>query len=165
MKNGLIQTEQMPIYQIVVLCFGTPTVAGDSLGPLTGSALIERGAPCFVYGTLNRPVTAKNMDDYMNFIKCAHDGALLLAVDAGLGDKGKIGSYSIRSDGVCPAAVGGKKARVGDVGILGIVGSREGDHYAALLSASTLKVQEMANKLSVVIKCAVESFIGNMRTV
>ena len=97
--------------QIVVVCFGTPSIAGDSLGPEVGSLLRDdKHFPAFVYGTLDRPVTGRNMHEWMRFVKEAHAGALLLAVDACLGDAGNLGRISVRSDGVCPAAWEGEES-------------------------------------------------------
>ena len=52
--------------QIVVVCFGTPAISGDSLGPEVGSLLrADSSFPAFVYGTLDRPITGKNMGEWM----------------------------------------------------------------------------------------------------
>ena len=142
---------------IVVVCFGTPAISGDSLGPTVGSILrADKSFPAFVYGTLDRPVTGKNMTEWMDFVRGAHSDALLLAVDACLGDAGNLGRISIRSDGVCPAAVGGKKKRFGDVGIIAVVGDRAGDALTELMQANALYVSELARKVADLIKSAVE---------
>lgn len=112
--------------------------------------------PHFVYGTVNRPVTAKNMDGYLALVAGAHKGALVLAVDASLGDEKGLWRFTFRSDGVCPAAVGGRKKRVGDVGILGVVGARDKDHMSELLTASALKVRVLADKMAFVIASALK---------
>ena len=55
--------------QLVVVCFGTPSIAGDSLGPEVGSLLRDdKHFPAFVYGTLDRPVTGRNMHEWMRFV-------------------------------------------------------------------------------------------------
>lgn len=96
--------------QLVVVCFGTPAIAGDSLGPEVGTLLREDSRfPAFVYGTLDHPITGKNMSEWMKFIKETHRDAVIVSVDACLGDKRHLGKISVRSDGVCPAAVGGKR--------------------------------------------------------
>ena len=46
----------------VILCIGSDLSVGDSLGPLCGTMLSERtGADIFVYGTLKKTVTAKEV--------------------------------------------------------------------------------------------------------
>lgn len=146
--------------QIVVVCFGTPTVNGDSFGPRVGSFLKENNLPCFVYGTLENPVTARNMSEYIAFIKRVHSGGTILTVDASLGKRERIGKIAVRTDGVCPAGIKGEKRRFGDVGVLGVVGDKDTDHMSALLTANTDKVSKMADKVAVLIKDAIESILN-----
>lgn len=142
--------------QIVIVCFGTPSIAGDSLGPEVGSLLREdKSFPAFVYGTLDRPVTGRNMNEWISFVRETHKGAILLAVDACLGDAANMGRISVRSDGVCPAAVGGRKSRFGDVGIIAVVGDKSGDALTELMQASAVYVSELAHKVADLIKSAV----------
>lgn len=142
--------------QIVIVCFGTPSIAGDSLGPEVGSLLREdKSFPAFVYGTLDRPVTGRNMNEWISFVRETHKGAILLAVDACLGDAANLGRISVRSDGVCPAAVGGRKSRFGDVGIIAVVGDKSGDALTELMQASAVYVSELAHKVADLIKSAV----------
>lgn len=108
--------------QTVIVCFGTTAISGDSLGPMVGSILREKyDIPAFVYGTEDCSINGKNMDEWIDFIRQVHEGAVFIAVDASLGTEQKVGQIVLRSDGVCPAAIKGKKQRFGDVGILGVV--------------------------------------------
>lgn len=142
--------------QLVVVCFGTPAIAGDSLGPEVGTILREdKNFPAFVYGTLDRPVTGRNMNEWISFVRETHKGAVLLAVDACLGEASNLGRISVRSDGVCPAAVGGKKSRFGDVGIIAVVGDKSGDALTELMHANAVYVSELAHKVADLIKSAV----------
>lgn len=141
---------------LVVVCFGTPAIAGDSLGPEVGTILREdKNFPAFVYGTLDRPVTGRNMNEWISFVRETHKGAVLLAVDACLGEASNLGRISVRSDGVCPAAVGGKKSRFGDVGIIAVVGDKSGDALTELMQANAVYVSELAHKVADLIKSAV----------
>ena len=142
--------------QLVVVCFGTPAIAGDSLGPEVGTILREdKNFPAFVYGTLDRPVTGRNMNEWISFVRETHKGAVLLAVDACLGEASNLGRISVRSDGVCPAAVGGKKSRFGDVGTIAVVGDKSGDALTELMQANAVYVSELAHKVADLIKSAV----------
>lgn len=141
--------------QVVVICFGTPLVSGDALGPKVGTLLQRWGAPCFVYGTEARPVTAINMSEYMAHIKAVHHQAVVLAVDASLGRREKIGQISIRKDGVCPAGVKGAKRRFGDVGLLAVVGENNAEPMKELLTIQEDYITKMAHKVAVVIKQAI----------
>ncbi len=135
--------------QIVVVCFGTTAISGDALGPMVGSQLVDKyNVPAFVYGTENHCVNGKNMKEWLNFIRAVHSDALFVAVDAGLGAKDKVGRLVIRDDGVCPAAIKGKKERFGDIGILGIVAENKGDALMQLMTVSPLYVAEMADKIA-----------------
>lgn len=140
---------------VVVVCFGSPSIAGDSLGPEVGSLLrADPAFPAFVYGTLDRPVTGKNMGEWMSFVREVHSDALLLAIDACLGDKDNLGKISVRGDGVCPAAACGKKKRFGDVGIIGVVGDKKGDPLAELMQADLDAVGALARKIAEIVKAA-----------
>lgn len=146
--------------EIVVVCFGAPSIAGDALGPFVGSALVEKyNLPCYVYGTLDRPLTAKNMDEYLSAISVMHPSAVVLSVDASLGKKERIGKFTLRDDGVCPAAVGGRKQRYGDVGILGVVGVNDGNYMHELLNANGVEVSKMADKIAFVIFSAINELL------
>lgn len=46
--------------EIVIVCFGTGEVTGDSLAPMVGTALKEKyNIKTFVYGYLNDDINAK----------------------------------------------------------------------------------------------------------
>ncbi len=135
------------------MCFGTPSVSGDSLGPKVGTLLRDKyNVPAFVYGTTDKPVHGKNMPEWMDFIANVHEDALIIAVDASLGDKKKVGSIMVRGDGVCPAAVKGKKRRFGDIGVLGVVGESGSDALMELMQVSELYVDELADKVADMLK-------------
>lgn len=141
--------------QIVVVCFGTPQVSGDALGPKVGTLLQQWNIPCFVYGTVSRPVTAKNMSEYMWHIERVHGDATILSVDASLGKREKIGQIAVRKDGVCPAGVKGEKRRFGQVGVLGVVGENGGNPMKALLTINEDYISKMAYKVALMIKQAI----------
>lgn len=140
---------------VVVVCFGSPSIAGDSLGPEVGTLLREDPSfPAFVYGTLDRPVTGKNMEEWITFVKEAHKGAVFLAVDACLGDARSLGKISVRGDGVCPAAACGKRKRFGDVGVIGVVGDKSGDPLEELMGADLTLVSALARTITSLIRSA-----------
>lgn len=142
--------------QVVIVCFGTNAISGDALGPMVGTLLTDKyDVPCFVYGTQERNVNGKNMQEWLTFIKAAHEGALFVAVDASLGKKDKVGEVVLRDDGVCPAGVSGKTKRFGDVGVLGVVAQNRGNALMQLLTVSPLEVSVLADKIAVLIKNAI----------
>ena len=141
--------------QIVVVCFGTPSVSGDALGPKVGTLLQGWNMPCFIYGTEARPVTASNMAEYMDMVEKAHGGCIVLSVDASLGKRERIGQISVKKDGVCPAGIKGEKRRFGNVGILGVVGENTKEPMKELCAVNDDYISKMAYKMAVVIKQAI----------
>lgn len=141
--------------EVVVVCFGTTAISGDSLGPLVGTLLTQKYCvPAFVYGTSEAQINGKNMHDWMSFIRAAHSNALIVSVDASLGAKDKVGQVVMRDDGVCPSGVTGKTERFGDVGILGIVAQKHGDALMQLMTVSPLYVDKLANEIAYMVKTA-----------
>ena len=54
----------------VIVCIGTDLAVGDSLGPYTGTLLVnEKNNDFIVYGTLDFPITAKETDTLTKTIK------------------------------------------------------------------------------------------------
>ncbi|KGT39447.1 MAG: spore protease YyaC [Weizmannia coagulans] len=109
--------------ELVVVCIGTDRSTGDSLGPLTGTFLEETGLACFnVYGTLDKPVHALNLEENIERIYQKHHDPFIIAVDACLGKMKSVGMIQIGDGPVKPGA-GVKKdlPPVGDIHITGIV--------------------------------------------
>ena len=143
---------------VVVVCFGTTAISGDSLGPQVGSMLRDvYNVPAFVYGTEEHSVNGKNMAQWLAFIKAVHEGAIFIAVDASLGSREKVGQILLRNDGVCPAAIKGKKTRFGDVGILAVVAENGDDPLMRLMAVSQVYVSNLAHKISILLKTALLS--------
>lgn len=141
--------------QIVIVCFGTMSISGDSLGPMVGTLLRTRyNVPAFVYGDRSCSVNGKNMAEWLNFIKQAHKDAIFVAVDASLGSADSVGRIVVRSDGVCPAAIKGKKERFGNVGVLGVVAENKGDPLMQLMSVSPPYVEKMADEVALLLRSA-----------
>jgi len=142
--------------QLVIVCFGTTAISGDSLGPVVGTMLREKyNVPAFVYGTEEHTVNGKNMTEWINFITSVHKDALIIAIDASLGRAEKVGQIVFRSDGVCPAAIKGKRTRFGDVGILAVVAPSGDDPLMQLMQVEQSFILEIANKVSALVKNAI----------
>lgn len=135
----------------VVLCIGSDLSVGDSLGPLVGTILksLLSEHNIFVYGTLSKPVTAKEVG-YMNeFLSRTHPGQKVIAVDAAVGCADDVGLIKIAPKGIKPGSGADKKlSSVGDVSVMGIVAEKSLFNYA-LFSATRLNmVYKMANIIS-----------------
>lgn len=65
---------------IVFLCIGTDRSTGDSLGPLIGYKLNQmKISKATVFGTLERPVHAMNLENYMAVLRTCYQDDLIVA--------------------------------------------------------------------------------------
>ncbi|WP_079505967.1 spore protease YyaC [Mesobacillus jeotgali] len=108
---------------IVFVCIGTDRSTGDSLGPLIGTLLEEKEiAPYHVYGTLDDPIHAVNMDAKLAEIKQKHFNPYIIGIDACLGRLKSVGSIQVGNGPVKPGAgVNKELPEVGEMHITGIV--------------------------------------------
>lgn len=109
---------------VVILCIGTDRSTGDSLGPLIGYKLKEkRVSRAEILGTLDRPVHAMNLDEYMEVLKEDYPNHVIVAVDASVGNLEHIGYVTLGKGALKPGLGVSKELRaVGDIFITGIVG-------------------------------------------
>lgn len=122
--EALIQSHPKASRPIVLLCIGTDRSTGDSLGPLIGYKLSRRKLHgTTVYGTLDHPVHAVNLEETLLHIKEKHPDALIIAIDASLGIKSHIGYVTIGTGSLKPGAGVNKTTlpEAGDIFITGIV--------------------------------------------
>ena len=110
---------------ILFRCIGTDRSTGDSLGPLIGYKLKgRRMKKAQVIGTLEKPVHAMNLEQYMKMVKASFPEHLIVAVDASVGNMEHIGSVTLGKGPLKPGLGVSKELRaVGDIFITGIVGS------------------------------------------
>jgi putative sporulation protein YyaC len=108
---------------IVFVCIGTDRSTGDSLGPLIGTFLEEKSiSPFTVYGTLDDPIHAVNLEEKLAEIKQKHFNPFIVGIDACLGRLKSVGTIQIASGPVKPGAgVNKELPEVGDIHITGIV--------------------------------------------
>lgn len=108
--------------EVVILCIGTDRVSGDSLGPLVGTFLKEEYPQAEVYGTLEEPVHAKNLEEIVTTVRRKHPDAFVIAVDACLGRVSSIENIMLVEKPLKPGAgVNKTLPEVGHVNIQGIV--------------------------------------------
>lgn len=136
--------------QIVILCIGTDRSTGDSLGPLIGYKLYKRNIKnVIVYGTLNLPVHAVNLDATINIIKKEHPNAFIIAVDASLGKADHIGYITLSNKALKPGlGVNKTLPEVGDICITGIVNISGIMDTMILQSTRLSTVMELADCIS-----------------
>jgi putative sporulation protein YyaC len=133
--------------EIVILCIGTDRSTGDALGPLVGSKLKSRKHHLLhVYGTLEEPVHAMNLSEKLDEIHRAHPQAMLIAIDACLGQFSNVGNINV-ADGPLKPGAGVKKdlPSVGTFHITGIVNVGGFMEYFVLQNTRLYVVMRMAD--------------------
>lgn len=136
--------------QFVCVCVGTDRSTGDALGPLVGSKL-ERLNPkgLTVFGTLDHPVHAVNLQETLKRIKCAHPNSTVIGIDACLGQMGSVGMIQLGMGPLKPGAgVNKKLPDVGQLHITGIVNVGGFMEYFVLQNTRLNRVMKMADAIS-----------------
>ncbi|GGF17600.1 hypothetical protein GCM10010954_15420 [Halobacillus andaensis] len=143
--------EALPVKRnIVVVCIGTDRSTGDSLGPLVGSMLRDQSMQSFhIYGTLEEPVHALNLNDTLKAIHRLHPKPTILAIDACLGKKASIGSIVFGKGSLTPGAALNKDLpAVGDYHISGLVNVGGFMEYVVLQNTRLHLVMNMSAKIA-----------------
>jgi putative sporulation protein YyaC len=108
---------------VVFVCIGTDRSTGDSLGPLIGYKMANlRYKDVHIYGNLENPVHAKNLDEIMKRIASECVEPFVVAIDACLGSMDHVGFIGIGEGSIKPGSgVNKELSPVGDMYITGIV--------------------------------------------
>ena len=119
----ILKSELVNYQQIIILCIGSDHFVGDCLGPMVGQGL---ASSCYggitVYGTLESPVHAGNLEEVLNTIRSKYHNPFMIAIDSSMGERHDIGSITLRETGIYPGMGLGKTLpKVGNVSITGIV--------------------------------------------
>lgn len=135
---------------LVTFCIGTDRSTGDALGPLVGY-LLQKKQPFnnLIYGTIDNPVHAVNIEETLAAIYKNHKNPLIIAVDACLGKLENIGCVNIFQGSLKPGlAVNKNLPAVGDISISGIVNVGGFMEYLVLQNTRLSFVMQMAEKVS-----------------
>lgn len=148
----LIKGESSPP---VFMCIGGSLLTGDRLGPTVGRLLIKKhDVPAFVYGTPERPVTARNVMDVHDFIRRAHGGKIF-AIDAALGRNEEKGIISVFKGGIRPAAAMCKNyPAIGDYSMTVNVNAVCAQNVVALATVREKMINELAENIAFAINDA-----------
>lgn len=119
LKKAGVRADQ----DLILLCVGTDRSTGDCLGPLVGSKIQAVVQNCLhVYGTLDHPVHASNLQEKVGEIYSRFKDPYIIAVDACLGCLENVGHISVGDGALQPGAgVNKNLPAVGDVHITGTV--------------------------------------------
>lgn len=139
--------------EVIVLCIGTDRSTGDSLGPLVGSQLLETaGSGLFVYGTLEKPVHASNLQQTLVELAGLHQNPFIIAVDACLGRLDSVGFIGLSKGALKPGAgVHKNLPMVGEAHLTGIVNVGGFMEYLVLQNTRLGLVMNMAKRISGVV--------------
>jgi len=160
---GYLSSKRQKDSEICMLCIGTDRATGDSLGPITGHKLISsvNSNNVSIYGTLEKPVHAKNINQTMDYINASYENPYITAIDACLGKPESVGFITIGEGPVNPGA-GLSKAlpTVGNISITGIVNVATGMDFSVLQNTRLHVVMKMAE----VIYAGILTVLGNCQT-
>lgn len=119
--NSLLDNQEF-----VIVCIGTDLAVGDSLGPYTGTLLVnDKDNKFIVYGTLDYPITAKETETLTKTVKKIHPNTKIVAIDAAVGNNEDIGNIKISNYPIKPGlGVNKNLSEIGDISIIGIVSSK-----------------------------------------
>lgn len=136
--------------EIVIVCIGTDRSTGDSLGPLTGTLLNEKNMHYLtVYGTLQDPVHATNLEEKLKFIYSKHKQPFVIAIDACLGKVKSIGTIIAKQGPIQPGAALNKQLPgVGDIHLSAVVNISGFMEYMVLQNTRLHIVMQLARKIS-----------------
>lgn len=151
METRLIDMLQSERHRpLIVLCIGTDRSTGDALGPLTGTCLSRHALPKLnVLGTLEQPVHATNLNDYIKYIQNSYYNPFIVAIDACLGKMDSVGNITLANGPLKPGAgVHKELPSVGEVHLTGIVNVGGFMEYMVLQNTRLGLVWKMAETMS-----------------
>lgn len=134
---------------VVTLCIGTDRSTGDALGPIVGSKLKQKIRDLPIYGSLEDPVHAMNLEKTIATLNRKYPDAFIIAVDACLGQLKNVGTISLAEGPVKPGAgVHKRLPSVGDVHFSGIVNVGGMMEYFVLQNTRLSLVMKMADVIA-----------------
>jgi putative sporulation protein YyaC len=137
--------------EIVIVCIGTDRNTGDALGPFVGTKLMESlsGEEVTIYGSIDDPVHAINLEKTLDQISMKHGMPFILAIDAALGKLSSVGSIDMFKGSLKPGAgVGKKLPEVGSYSIMGIVNVGGFMEYYVLSNTRLSLIMRMADVIA-----------------
>ncbi len=127
-----------------IVCIGTDKCIVDSLGPLTGTMLSKENLNIDIYGTLDKPVHAMNINDCMKTINRKNYDKII-AIDACLSNKKNQGIIEIREGSITPGkGIGKLLPEIGNISIIGVVDSSERDFHDLVQDTRLSLIYEMS---------------------
>ena len=133
----------------VIACIGSDLVLGDSLGPLVGTMLLKRKVSAYVYGTLNAPITAKEIICAKTHLKFLHPDSFIIAIDAAVGNTDDVGLIKVSDRGLKPGlGVDTNLGVRGDCSIIGVVAGKSLQNYNLFNLTRLNLIYKMAERIA-----------------
>ncbi len=143
----------------ILICIGSDLVLGDSLGPLVGTLLRKKNVRSYIYGTLNYPITSREVEYARTYIKQMHPNSISIAVDAAVGESNDIGLIRIMNKGLKPGlGVDKSLGVVGDISIIGVVAEKSLNNYNLFNLTRLNLIYKMAEQIA----DAIEKYISQI---
>lgn len=157
--TGHLNEWEFPYTTPVFLCIGSDRVTGDSLGPMVGSALEKRYKKSIpVFGTLEMPVHALNLEHALYHIQKKWPSHPLIAIDASFGTRQHLGYITAGKGSLSPGAgVDKSLCEVGDFFITGIVASFTPFSHLVLQTIRLSTIMPLAAQITEGISFVLES--------
>ncbi|MBP5372927.1 MAG: spore protease YyaC [Clostridia bacterium] len=115
----------------IIVCIGTDAMIGDSLGPLCGTFIDQKHGELFVYGSLNKTVTAKEVGTMVKFLAKVHPKNKVLVIDAAIGAREDVGKIKITDAPIKPGLGADKDLPpIGDASIICVISEKSKNNLA-----------------------------------
>ncbi|MBO8161132.1 MAG: spore protease YyaC [Thermosipho sp. (in: Bacteria)] len=165
LKNNIIEAVKFikkDFKEIAIVNIGTDRCTGDCFAPLVGTLIKSDERFDFpnvkVYGDLNEPIHAKNLEEFLeDFNKQVTPDTLVIAIDACLGKEEDIGFIKIKSEALSPGRGLDKDLpKVGDICINGIISENSDFNIFTLSQVKLGLVYSMAEVTRIALKLAIQ---------
>ncbi|MCG1011699.1 spore protease YyaC [Tepidanaerobacter sp. GT38] len=150
---------------LVIMCIGTDRSTGDALGPLVGERLHKVCKYAKVFGNLEEPVHAVNLEKVLDKVQSTYKNPFIIAIDASLGRSENVGTIKIAPGALKPGAgVNKNLPPVGDFHVTGVVNVAGFMEYLVLQNTRLFTVMKMVDIISVGILEGLELFFGKNKS-
>ena len=149
-----MKKSNVSIENVVILCIGSDRATGDCLGPLVGNYLKNSLKGISIYGTLEYPVHAMNLESTLETIYERFNTPFIIAIDASLGIPEHIGYATVSSKPLIPGkGVNKNLPAIGNLSITGIVNVAGFPNSILLQSTRLHIVMTLANCIGSALCC------------
>lgn len=151
--SALLQSENAYAHPVIIMCIGSDRSTGDSLGPIIGYKLQKHQFNnVFIYGSLNAPIHAGNLENAIQEILKTHPNPYIIAIDASLGKNEHVGYITLGLGPLRPGlGVRKKLPEIGNMHITGIVNTSGSPDNLLLQTTRLSTIMILADIISAVL--------------